>query len=957
MSGETSRNQLEASEVPDQLRVQTPAQMLATLRKESAKRKAAAAKAAMPYSDDLFVGSELTYLDKHDVFSPGLSSLRRFFSSPAPEESVVVTHPMSVQSQVVRYQRPRTNQDPYVATYTPLPHIGEEQARKLMEKGFSNSSNVALDISLQSHVPQGTPLMAMCAVMDSRTEDPNEALQVAGYFDLGRDRCELITLPLVNFPLNKEDFDDYLRGLYLCTLFHNVRGFQDNTALCSYSAVGFDQHRQTPRCIRSRVRTSWEEILARNNKSDRTRVISGQNLLNIVEKDSNEAIPDLMKHSFRCIPPSRGFPQTTLLTSEGDLKRPSILARSISTRFTIPLNMSYTGRESFSRGRNSVGASTSCSRQDPDLLEGQGPDLDFSQIVFPTVVEKNFLNPKYEVTTTLKELYGDSFETLEVSTPHSYGGEKLKGKVFYSNHLTFQRDDLVAGKILASFNLSEVFSSPNLGSLLFSEIMSGFATLRVTVKVLLNKYTAFALKILYDELGQVNVNETDFNKISVLPGAIFSSQEEQFSFDFELFTPGVAINFKANEGFGRIDLAALSSCNLTEHMPDSFGCTFNFSVVDISTTFYNLGESNLLEVPNFPVHLTNETQGMMVSATPIVKVFHLNLYKEGSFFNKFQSLLNHLEGYSGDLVVDWLITASALTNGRVYILPIFDNNNFETFSEEKLLQCGYSAKQTSLDRRGVVHLPFNSWYGSYTRNKYPSLAFYFPDGVCGPVGETVHITVNIARVLNLLGVGHRLFKELSLEGQGPNLYSYYLHYLHCGNVQDAWLNKGGLWCVPVSPLNLAAHHLVGDKIKFNTDFVTKTRNWLHSAAASSAYWRGSLTYQLRVTFDKRSSANRKLVAFYTTHNQGLFGYTRACVGNTGISSTIGDTFSVDITIPFMKPTMWLQTYRVKFDYSTSTNGCVYFQLPTKGATSVQLWVRANHDLNCTRFRLNSTSLT
>nr|WMN13751.1 polyprotein [Currant latent virus] len=882
MAAEPSRTQLSPVEIPDTFRVETPAAMLARLRAESAAKKAAARAAAMSYIDDLLVGSEPTYLAKDDVFGPGVGALRRFFSRPSPEESVVVTHPLSVKEQVVRYQRPRTDHDPFVAVYTPLPHIGEEQARKLMERGFSNSSNVAMDMSIQSHVGQGTPLLAMCAIMDSRTDDPNEALQVAGYFDLGRDKCDLISLPLINFPLNKEDFDDY-----------------------------------------------------------------------------NEPMPDVGEHQFSCIPPPKGTPQTTLLTSDGHLRRPNFtLPRSASTRFTMPLNMRYSGRNSVDTiARSSNYSNSSSKRQDPDLLEGQGPKLDFSQIIFPTVVERNFSNPQREVLTTLKELYGDSFETLQVSTPSSYGGEKLKGKVFYSTNATFQRDDLVAGKILATFKIADILSSPNLGSLLFSEVMSGSAILRVTVKVLLNKYTAFGLKIFYDELAQIGTSETAFDKISVLPGAIFSSQEEQFSFDFELFTPGVSINFKVNEGFGRISLAALSACNLSEHMPDNFSCTFDFSVVDISTTFYNLGESNMLEIPNFPVHLTGKSASIATGAKAVSRVFTLNLYELGTVFNKFQSLLNHLEGYSGDLVIDWLITASALTNGRVYILPVFDNNSFEKLSEEKLHQCGYNAKQLSMERRGILHLPFNSWYGSYTKDKFPSLLFFFPNGVCGPSGETIHITVHISRILNLVGMGHRLFKNISLEGQGPNPYSFHLFYLHCGNVQTTALNKGGLWCVPVSPFNLAAYHEVDGGIDFNTNFVTKTHNWLHFLASSSSYWRGSLTYQLRVTFNKRDSATRKLVAFYTTQNQGLFGHTSALVGDTGISSVIGDTFSVDITIPFLKPTMWLRTYRVAFNYESSCNGCIYFQLPTKDATSVQLWVRANSDFDCARFRILKTSPT
>nr|NP_733989.1 movement protein [Apple latent spherical virus] len=376
MAFEPIREQLAPEEVPDSFRVETPAAMLARLRAEAAVKRAAAAKAKMPYSDDLMVGSELTYLAKDDVFGPGVGALKRLFSRPSAEESVVVTHPLSVKDQVVRYQRPRTDHDPFVAVYTPLPHITEEQARKLMEKGFSNSSNVALDMSVQSHVGQGTPLLAMCGIMDSRTDDPNEALQVAGYFDLGRDKCDLISLPLINFPLNKEDFDDYMRGLYLCTMFHNVRGFQNNKALCSYSAVGFDQHKETPRCIRSRVKQSWEDILARNNESEYTRVQSGQNLLNAIEKDRNEAIPDVGEHQFSCIPPHTGTPVTSLLTSDGVLKRPNFtLPRSASTRFTMPLNMRYSGRNSVENARHSLSYqskdTSSLHRSDPNLLEGQ----------------------------------------------------------------------------------------------------------------------------------------------------------------------------------------------------------------------------------------------------------------------------------------------------------------------------------------------------------------------------------------------------------------------------------------------------------------------------------------------------------------------------------------------------------------------------------------------------------
>nr|AAM82758.1 polyprotein [Cherry rasp leaf virus] len=952
---EPDRSQLAPEEVPDSFRVETPAAMLARLRAESAAKKEAARRAAMPYNDDLLVGSELTYLVKDDVFGAGRSALKRLFSRPSAEESVVVSHPLSVKEQVVRYQRPRTDHDPYVAVYTPLPHITEEQARKLMEKGFSNSSNVALDMAVQSHVGQGTPLLAMCGIMDSRTDDPNEALQVAGYFDLGRDRCDLISLPLINFPLNKEDFDDYMRGLYLCTMFHNVRGFQNNKALCSYSAVGFDQHKETPRCIRSRVKESWEDILARNNENEFSRVQSGQNLLNAIEKERNEAIPDVGAHQFACVPPSKGTPQTSLLTSDGVIKRPNFtLPRSASTRFTMPLNMRYSGRNSVDTARRSLAANSSDGstslRQDPNLLEGQGPSIDFTKIIFPTVIERNFSNPRAEIVNTIQQLYGDTVETLSVNPPESYSAERLIGKVFSTVYGSFGATDLVEGKVLMSVKIVDLLSSANLGALLLAEVLGGNLTMRVTALVTLNKYTSFALKLVYDELAQLAPDATNFGVASVLPGAIFPSQEKSFSFDFSIFSMGSYTNFRENEGFGRISLVALSSPNLPDQMPDSANITLEFSVVNVDTSVYNLGQGQCLDLDRFPVHVTSKSKSLSGGAKRAQAEFSLNLYELGPHFNRFQAICGHLAGYSGDLIVDWMISASALTNGRCYMVPVYDQNTFSEVSEEKLRQCKYVSKELSLNRSGTVHIPFSSSFGSYTKNKHPKLLFVFPGGISGPSGETIHVNIQVRDILNFSGLGHQLLKPI-LAAEGPDPFSFHLFCLHCGTLKTESLNKGGMWCVPVSPVNLAAmKHGTGSSLVFNESFVSKTHNWLHYMASCTAYWRGTLTYELRVTYNSRVNAVANLVAFYTSQVEDLFGFSDKPVGDTGIASICGDAFSVRISIPFVTPTLWLRTYRNAYDVFTSCNGSLYFHLPTSGVKSVQLFVRAESDFSFERFR-------
>nr|UAT87940.1 polyprotein [Stenotaphrum nepovirus] len=191
-------------------------------------------------------------------------------------------------------------------TFTPLPRMTEDQLRKLAEKGFGSTASVALDLGIQSHIPQGMPTVAFMNVMDTRSEKPEYASLCGSYVDLGRDRAKTLCLPLANFPLNKslEDSDDVLHGLVLATYFQDPTGFAVGKPAFQYGSLEFQEYKPSAYSDYSRVRDRWDEI-AKRQDTPGDRVLAGFSVLGAVSQDYNQSLPEFESISLQCPPKNK----------------------------------------------------------------------------------------------------------------------------------------------------------------------------------------------------------------------------------------------------------------------------------------------------------------------------------------------------------------------------------------------------------------------------------------------------------------------------------------------------------------------------------------------------------------------------------------------------------------------------------------------------------------------------
>uniref|UniRef100_A0AAT9JAR4 Polyprotein n=1 Tax=Gentiana ecaudata nepovirus TaxID=3115767 RepID=A0AAT9JAR4_9SECO len=177
--------------------------------------------------------------------------------------------------------------------FSPLPRMSEEKLRKSLENGWKGQTSICCDISIQSHVGFGVPIVVFIALLDTRTTCAEEAYLTGAYVDIGRNKASILSVPLINLPLGEtiEDYDNFLNGLCLVFYYQHNRGFRPGIPLLSYGAVEFTELTASTN-YRTKSKDSWSEITGRNSSHGK-RIVSGFNTLQTLEKDLNEAIPSL----------------------------------------------------------------------------------------------------------------------------------------------------------------------------------------------------------------------------------------------------------------------------------------------------------------------------------------------------------------------------------------------------------------------------------------------------------------------------------------------------------------------------------------------------------------------------------------------------------------------------------------------------------------------------------------
>uniref|UniRef100_A0AAT9JAW7 Polyprotein n=1 Tax=Logan nepovirus TaxID=3115782 RepID=A0AAT9JAW7_9SECO len=222
--------------------------------------------------------------------------------------------------------------------YTPLPQFSERQLRHLLDKQEMKSSGItAIDLAIQSHVGEATPMTGFCTIMDGNNGDPNLAALSGSKFDLGRDRCQVITLPLVNINLNelaKQVNEENKTRLYLATLFNNSCGFYSGKCIFQYGTSQLLEHRPDAYTNQTLCKDEWLDIEQRNQKKG-CRILKGFNVEQHVAQDYNQKLLPYDERAILKCRPRPDLNNSYAFSAGGVVKNyePSRLEKFCSVRF------------------------------------------------------------------------------------------------------------------------------------------------------------------------------------------------------------------------------------------------------------------------------------------------------------------------------------------------------------------------------------------------------------------------------------------------------------------------------------------------------------------------------------------------------------------------------------------------------------------------------------------------
>uniref|UniRef100_A0AAT9J7U7 Polyprotein n=1 Tax=Coral plant nepovirus TaxID=3115765 RepID=A0AAT9J7U7_9SECO len=222
--------------------------------------------------------------------------------------------------------------------YSPLPQFTEKQLRELLDKQEMKSSGItAIDLAIQSHLGEATPMTAFCTIMDGDNGDPNIAALSGSKFDLGRDRCQVITLPLVNVNLNhlhKQVNEDNKTRLYLATLFNDKCGVYDGAPVFQYGTSQLLEHRPDAYTNQSLCKDDWISIEKRNARKG-CRILKGFNVEQHIAQDYEQPLLPFSEEAVLACRPRNEVGSSHAFSARGVVKNyePSRLERSCPVRF------------------------------------------------------------------------------------------------------------------------------------------------------------------------------------------------------------------------------------------------------------------------------------------------------------------------------------------------------------------------------------------------------------------------------------------------------------------------------------------------------------------------------------------------------------------------------------------------------------------------------------------------
>ncbi|QPD02151.1 polyprotein 2 [Grapevine nepovirus A] len=234
--------------------------------------------------------------------------------------------------------------------YVTLPPGDLNDIRKqILEPGWSSTSRIALNMAYISAMPEGKPIATYISLMWGGSSDLPTSFLSGALIDLGKRRADVVTLPRFSSPCtNVDDLNTMVDALYCLVSFPGLRKgmIHENQAMFSFGFVEFDEHKKSAMNCATRLRSTWDDIF-NHSSNDPARIVAGYSVLDSVEADTSEPIPEMDLSGLRCRPSKK--PEVRKMTSSG-LVQPPILSRTASARISLFPSNVRTGRRSIDCG-------------------------------------------------------------------------------------------------------------------------------------------------------------------------------------------------------------------------------------------------------------------------------------------------------------------------------------------------------------------------------------------------------------------------------------------------------------------------------------------------------------------------------------------------------------------------------------------------------------------------------
>nr|UZN89638.1 polyprotein 2 [Cassava Congo sequivirus] len=853
----------------------TPAQMIAALaaRKKAQEAKAAEAKSTglatavakwVGGAEEIRLSEDLRPLGRYEVYTHdpllGRVLAGRFLDTSKTPSILDVEVSAGIHIPFEGYDLNHVPKPSFVD----IPLGVYNKIRKHCEaSGAKTFDSSALDIHMQSHLGQGSPVKCTVALMDHRWEnDWKKALLAGGEFDLGNPKPRLFSLPLINLSANTLLQEDYC-PLYLMFQFHGIEGYRKGADVLTVGHISFLESFKVTYSPYTRMRDSFDRIL---EGRDSSRIVSGLHCVREFEKDYTEALPDTGTIKL-CLRPTKACP---ILIGTGTVPN--------NPNFSLPRSTSsITSIRRRAKPRNSIDKyyqDVVEKRKDKDLhCESCSDETGFGDMLgeFPSGATSSIVpTPQRSLVPKIQMVVKNQ------------GGEQ---NMFLREYrLTVGTTNLVEGSLLGAISLKSLLSSDQ-GSAYQKKLSlrgAGKLTLRFEITLKVPKNSVGVYKAYYD-VGLHSKNTSDLHGIYHLPGELLTGVEDQKAIlHVSPFCFGDMASFKESTFLGQICIGCLpkpsfgeGGTNLTLRIRcfvESIDTWYESALGNFSFSSENPGlfipQTLYIGDPVFSFQLDTGSKIDSQWRAPIIP--NKGLFRDKVWYpNCSSSLFEAYHGWRGKCHFRWFCSSPLGGDGtfNLYAVPpgAFDvtkvNLDVLNAAEEE----GIVIPNFSIDLRSMQHgefeVDFTSWQGFFPAGKCAQAFSDIQDCPWLILVQTSNLTclnkvfnkfiffVELVKIseCKLLGPTWVPATRISFADQASNMMAQGDALQIAGN----WTYAGQLtqwgermwWVFPVTPNKLPLEGLRLDKGGISNPAI----NMVRQRAKESYLWRGALSYKLLFT--------------------------------------------------------------------------------------------------------------